>query len=56
MCGKYLGKGRDLYVAFMSLENAHDKILDVNAKWQVVQVYGAGEKVVRTIHTERHSL
>jgi len=37
MCEKYLGNGRDLYVAFMDLEKAYDKI-DRKAMWQVLQV------------------
>jgi len=48
MCEKYLGNGRDLYVAFMDLEKAYDKI-DRKAMWQVLQVYGVGGKLLRAV-------
>lgn len=48
MCTRYIGKGRDLYIAFMYLEKAYDKI-DKNVMWQVLLACGVGRKLLKVI-------
>ena len=38
LCKKYLGVNREVYMAFMDLEKAYDRI-DRNALWQVLRIY-----------------
>jgi len=45
---KYLTKGRKLYVAFMDLEKAYDRV-DWNAMWDVLKIYGVGGPLLNGI-------
>ena len=38
LCKKYLRVNREVYMAFMDLEKAYDRI-DRNALWQVLRIY-----------------
>ncbi len=49
MSEKYLGSG-DLYMAFMDLKKAYDKI-DRKAMWQVLQVYGVVGELLRAVES-----
>ena len=42
---KYLAKGKKLYVAFMDLEKAYDRV-DWNALWDVLKIYGVGGQLL----------
>ena len=48
VCEKYLEKGKELYVAFMDLEKAYDRI-DREALWKVLQIYGVGGKLLNAV-------
>ena len=48
LCEKFLAKGKDVYVAFMDLEKAYDRV-DRRALWQVVSLYGVGGKLLRAM-------
>ena len=37
ICKKYLGKGKDVYVAFLDLEKSHDRV-DRDAMWNVLRL------------------
>ena len=41
ICEKYLGKGKDVYFAFLDLEKAYDRV-DRDATWNVLRLYGIG--------------
>ena len=41
VCKKYLVNGKDVFWAFMDLENAYDTI-DRHGMWQMLKVYGIG--------------
>ena len=45
ICEKYLGKGKDVYFAFLDLEKAYDRV-DRDAMWNVLRLYGIGGKTV----------
>ncbi len=45
---KYLGKGRNLYAAFMELEQAYDRV-DREALWNVLKIYGVGGQLMKGI-------
>ena len=42
VCEKYLANGKDVFWAFMDLENAYDTI-NRHGMWQMLGVYGVGE-------------
>ena len=50
LCEKFLGKGRDVYFAFMDLEKAYDRV-DRRALWQVLRMYGLGGKLLGGIQS-----
>ena len=45
---KYLEKHKDVYVAFMDLEKAYDRV-DREALWQLLSVYGVGGGLLAAI-------
>ena len=45
---KYLGKGKDVYFAFLDLEKAYDRV-DRDAMWNVLRVYGIGGRLLRGV-------
>ena len=48
ICEKYLGKGKDVYFAFMDLEKAYDRV-DREAMWDVLRLYGVGAKLLKAV-------
>ena len=48
ICEKYLGKGKDVYFAFLDLEKAYDKV-DRDAMWNVLRLYGIGGRLLRGV-------
>ena len=42
---KYLGKGKDVYFAFLDLEKAYDRV-DRDAIWNVLRLYGIGGRLL----------
>ena len=48
VCEKMREKKRSLYVAFMDLEKAYDRV-DREAMWQVLRIYGIGGRVLSGI-------
>ena len=46
ICEKYLGKGKDVYFAFLDLEKAYDKV-DRDAMWNVLRLHGIGGRLLR---------
>ena len=44
-CEKYLGKGKDVYFAFLDLEKAYDRV-DRDAVWNVLRLYGIGGRLL----------
>ena len=52
--GKYLVKGKDVFWAFIDLENAYDTI-DRQGMWQFLRVYGVGGKAFNVfMHIVEH--
>ena len=54
ICNKYLGVNRKVYIAFIDLEKAYDRI-DWNKRCQVLRIYFMGEnflKAVQSIYSE----
>ena len=47
---KYVGKGKDLFVAYMDLEKAYDRI-DRDAMWRVLRMYGINGNLLRAIQS-----
>ena len=47
---KYVGKRKDLYVAYMDLEKAYDRI-DREAMWSVLSMYGINGDLLRAIQS-----
>ena len=47
---KYVGKGKDLYVAYMDLEKAYDRI-DRDAMWRVLRMYGVNGSLLKGIQS-----
>ena len=45
---KYLGKGKDVYFAFLDLEKAYDRV-DRDAMWNVLRVHGIGSRLLRGV-------
>ena len=45
---KYLGKGKDVYFAFLDLEKAYDRV-DRDAMWNVLRLYGIGGRLLRGV-------
>ena len=48
MCEKMREKKKNIYVAFMDLEKAYDRV-DREAMWEVMRIYGIGGRVLRGI-------
>ena len=48
ICEKYLEKCKDVFVAFMDLEKAYDRV-DRKAMWQVLRVCGIGGKLLEAV-------
>ena len=48
ICEKYLGKGKDVYFAFLDLEKAYDRV-DRDAMWDVLRIYGIGGRLLRGV-------
>ena len=47
---KYLERGKRLYLAFVDLEKAYDRV-DRNALWQVLRVYGVGGRLLKAVQS-----
>ena len=45
VCEYYLGKGKDVYFAFLDLEKAYDR----DAMWNVLRLYGTGGRLLRGV-------
>ena len=50
VCEKYLANGKDIFWAFMDLENVSDTI-DRHGMWQMLTVYGAGGKLLKAVQS-----
>lgn len=48
LCEKFLGKGKELFWAFMDLEKAYDRV-DREALWQVLMFYGVGGRLLKAV-------
>ena len=48
ICKKYLGKGNDMYFAFLDLEKAYNRV-DRDAKWNVLRLCGIGGRLLRGV-------
>ena len=48
VCQKYLENGKDIFWAFMDLENAYDTI-DRHGTSQKLRVYGVGGKLLKAV-------
>ena len=48
ICEKYLGKGKDVYFAFLDLEKAYDRV-DRDAIWNVLRLYGIVGRLLRGV-------
>ena len=48
ICKKYLGKGKDVYFAFLDLEKAYDRV-DRDAMWNVLRLYRIGGRLLRGV-------
>ena len=48
MCEKYLGKGKDMYFAFLDLEKVYDRV-DRDAMWNILRLYGIGGRLLRGV-------
>ena len=48
ICEKYLGKGKDLYFAFLDLEKGYGRV-DRDAMWNVLRLYGIGGRLLRGV-------
>ena len=46
VCEKYLANGKDVFRAFMDLENAYDTIYR-HAMWQMLRLYGVLGKLLK---------
>ena len=47
LCENYLGKGKDVYFAFLDLEKEYDRV-DRDAMWKVLRLYGIGGRLARS--------
>ena len=45
VCEKYMAKGKDVYIAFMDLEKAYDRV-DRNALWSRRKTFACSKKSV----------
>ena len=45
ICEKYLGKGKDVYFAFLDLEKAYYEV-DRDAVWNVLRLYEIGGRLL----------
>ena len=45
ICEKYLGKGKDVYFAFLDLEKSYDRV-DRDAMWNVLRINGIGGRLL----------
>ena len=45
VCEKYVANGKDIFWAFMDLEQAYDTI-DLHGLWQMLRVYRVGGKLL----------
>ena len=50
VCEKYLANGKDVFWAFMDLEEAYDTI-DRHGMWQILRVYGVGGKMLQAVQS-----
>ena len=50
ICEKYLGKGKEVFFAFLDLEKAYDKI-DRAAMWNVLRQYGIGGRLLKAVQS-----
>ena len=50
LCEKFSAKGKDLFWAFMDLEEANDRV-DRDALCQVLRLYGVGGKLLKAVHS-----
>ena len=48
ICEKYLGKGKDMYFAFLDLEKVCDRV-DRDAIWNVLRLCGIGGRLLRGV-------
>ena len=48
MRSMYLGKGKDVYFAFLDLERAYDRV-DRDAVWNALGLYGIGGRLLRGV-------
>ena len=48
ICKKYLGKGKDMYFAFLDLEKASDRG-DRDVMWNALRLYGIGGRLLRGV-------
>lgn len=48
VCEKYLEKNKSVYLAFMDLEKAYDRV-DREALWKVLRMYGVGGKLLGAV-------
>ena len=50
VCEKYRANGKDVFWAFMDLENAYDvDHVDRHGMWQMLRVYGVGGKLLKAV-------
>mgnify|MGYP000675205646 CR=1 FL=1 len=47
---KFFAKGKNLFLAFMDLEKAYDRV-DRDALWQVLRLYGVGDKLLKAVQS-----
>ena len=50
LCEKYAAKGKDVYVAFLDLEKAYDRV-DREALWKVLRIYGIGGRLLQAVES-----
>ena len=50
ICEKYMGVNREVYMAFMDLEKAYDRV-DRSALWQVLRIYGVGGNLLKAVQS-----
>ncbi|XP_068226745.1 uncharacterized protein [Palaemon carinicauda] len=48
ICGKYLAKSKEVYVAFMDLEKAYNSV-DREGMWNVMMLYGIGGRLLQAV-------
>ena len=48
MIERFLEKSRKLYIAFMDLEKAYDRV-DRTALWKVLEIYGVGGRLLQAV-------